>query len=398
MSSENITLQQLLGDLTPEQFLQQYWHKKPLLIRNALPGFGDALSPDELAGLACDGEVESRIILKQGGAHPWEIRHGPFDEDDFAALPESHWTLLVQDVEKHLPQLEQIISAFHFIPHWRIDDLMISYATAQGTVGPHADAYDVFLLQGMGQRHWQISQQPLQRHDLLPDLELEILAHFEPEQEWTLNPGDMLYLPPGVIHHGVALNDCMTWSIGFRAPRQYDLLHSYLEHLLEYTDPKLRYADPELKPTEEPFTISPQALDALRELLESALNRPAAEINSWLGEFLTEPKQHLAPAHADPALSVTEFLSSWKQAGVLWRDSSCRFLYYSDKSAGSTTLFVNAERYCLPTTSARLLHDLCSAETLRYVALESSLKQDGLAQALCDLYNRGCYHFNHDEQ
>lgn len=393
-----MNVQQLLGELSPQQFLQQYWQKKPLLIRNALPEFRNPLSPDELAGLACEESVESRIILERGGTHPWEIRHGPFEETDFSALPESHWTLLVQDVEKHLPELEQIVSAFHFIPHWRIDDLMISYAPTQGSVGPHADDYDVFLLQGMGQRRWQISRQPLQRRDLIPGLELEILARFEHEQEWTLNPGDMLYLPPGVIHHGVALNDCMTYSIGFRAPRQYDLVHSYLEHVLDHTDTGLRYADPELEPSREPYAISPQALDALHALLQNALTRPEEEINTWLGQFLTEPKHHLSPVHADPALSATEFLSAWKQAGALWRNSACRFLYISDKSQGSSTLFVNAEAYPLPAIPDSLIADLCSATALPYDELQAALEQKCLVEALCDLYNRGAYYINHDEQ
>lgn len=210
---------QLLGGLSAAQFLREYWQKQPLLIRKAMPHWRDPLSPEELAGLACEPGVEARLVLQRAGVGPWSVRHGPFSEADFLTLPETHWTLLVQDAEKQAPALlGDFLEPFRFIPDWRCDDLMISYAPTDGSVGPHWDQYDVFLLQGKGRRRWQISTQPLQPDNLLPDTELRILCDFTPEQEWLLEPGDMLYLPPRVAHHGVAVEPCLTYSIGWRAP------------------------------------------------------------------------------------------------------------------------------------------------------------------------------------
>ena len=171
----------VLGELSPAQFLAEYWQKQPLLVRGAWPGFQDPLTPEELAGLACEEGVESRLVLEQGGEKPWEVRHGPFVDDDFLKLPDSHWTLLVQDVEKHIADLAALLEPFRFIPDWRIDDLMISYAPPAGTVGPHVDDYDVFLLQGQGRRRWQISRRPVEPDNCLPDTELRILREFVPE-------------------------------------------------------------------------------------------------------------------------------------------------------------------------------------------------------------------------
>ncbi|HPQ96555.1 MAG TPA: cupin domain-containing protein, partial [Thiolinea sp.] len=221
-----------LGELAVEDFLRDYWQQQPLLVRQAFPGFELPLSADELAGLACDTDT-ARLVLERGGRHPWELRSGPIAEDAFAGLPETHWTLLVNDCEKMVPELQAIVQPFRFIPDWRIDDLMISYAAPGGSVGPHVDAYDVFLLQAQGRRRWQISSQPCTPDNFIPDLDLRVMQAFSPEQEWVLEPGDLLYLPPGVPHYGVAMGECMTCSIGFRAPSQAELLERLLGHLVE---------------------------------------------------------------------------------------------------------------------------------------------------------------------
>jgi len=196
---------QLLGGLTPERFLAEYWQKRPLLVRQAIPGFKSPLSADELAGLACEPEVESRLILEKGGSRPWQLEHGPFEEERFATLPESHWTLLVQRVNHWVPAVADLLDHFAFLPSWRLDDIMISYAADQGSVGPHTDQYDVFLLQGAGRRRWQIDASVTDESPLLDHPDLRILAQFHATDEWVLEPGDLLYLPPGLAHYGVAL-------------------------------------------------------------------------------------------------------------------------------------------------------------------------------------------------
>ena len=214
----------VLGELTAEEFLRDYWQKRPCLIRKALPGFNVPLDADDIAGLACEEMAESRLVFGSFPEHDWQLRHGPFGEDDFAQLPPSHWTLLVQDVEKHYPPLSELMACFDFLPNWRLDDLMVSYSVPQGSVGPHVDQYDVFLFQVSGSKLWQIAA--TFESDLLDDCPLNVLQSFDSEKEWLLKAGDMLYLPPGIAHHGVAIDEGMTWSIGLRAPSSADLLLS----------------------------------------------------------------------------------------------------------------------------------------------------------------------------
>ncbi|MEJ2691995.1 MAG: cupin domain-containing protein [Candidatus Thiodiazotropha sp.] len=254
--------------LTAEKFLARHWQKKPLLFRQALPGFPCGLEPEELAGMACEAGIESRLVLEKHGSTPWEARHGPFDEASFRRLPESHWTLLVQDVDKHWPEAARLLDYFRFIPDWRLDDLMVSYAVDQGSVGPHTDDYDVFLYQAKGRRRWKIHYQQVDEEAYIPGLELRILPDFEAEEEWLLEPGDMLYLPPNVAHWGVAEGECMTCSVGFRAPSLREMAAAWFEQTVEHHLPPTRYRDPPLRPQAAPGEIRADALSAFKELLQ----------------------------------------------------------------------------------------------------------------------------------
>lgn len=279
-----------LGELSPGQFLESYWQKKPCLIRNAFPAFEPMLDGDDLAGLACEELVEARLVLGTYEASDWSVRHGPFVERDFAGLPATGWTLLVQDVEKHYAPLQEVMRHFNFIPGWRIDDLMMSYAAEGGSVGPHTDQYDVFLLQAEGRRRWQIAQD--YAPELLPDCPLNVLQQFEPEQEWVLETGDMLYLPPGVAHHGIALEPGMTWSIGARAPSGADLLQALGEWLAFSPGDGGRYVDPDLQPAGRAGEIDSLALQRLRELMLGPL-----EDSTSLGCFLAAFTSRFRLAH-----------------------------------------------------------------------------------------------------
>lgn len=274
-----------LGELSTEVFLRDYWQQKPLLIRQAFPNFQSPLSADELAGLACDTDT-ARLVLEKGGKTPWEVRHGPLRKKDFAKLPTSHWTLLVNDIEKLLPEFAEIIEPFRFIPDWRIDDLMISYAVEGGSVGPHIDAYDVFLLQAQGQRRWQISTQTCAEENFIPDIDLRIMREFAAEEEWVLEPGDMLYLPPDIPHYGVALGECMTYSIGFRAPSRADLLEDLLGYILEKPDMQARFRDPKRSLQADPKVLAETDLERLTEFVLEALPDRAL-IRQWLQETLS---------------------------------------------------------------------------------------------------------------
>jgi 50S ribosomal protein L16 3-hydroxylase len=270
----NLDTLQLLNGLTPEAFLAEYWQKKPLLIKNAIPNFIGLLSPEELAGLACEEDVQARIVQKK--SDKWLVKNGPFDDADFTNLPDRDWTLLVQSVNHYLPEAAELLNQFDFIPKSRLDDLMVSYAPDGGGLGAHVDSYDVFLLQGSGYRNWKISRQT--DLSLIEDAPLKILKNFVSEQEWILEAGDMLYLPPQISHWGVAVGDnCMTYSIGFRAPKTQELIHeflSYLQENLNETENRL-YSDPDLQLSNQPAAISDAMVNKVSVMLQSfRLPRP----------------------------------------------------------------------------------------------------------------------------
>jgi len=279
----------LPGGIDAETFLAQYWQHRPLLVRDAFPGWRNPLQPDELAGLACEPEVESRIVTGRIGGH-WQLEHGPFDESAFAGMPARDWTLLVQSVDQWVPAVATLRNRFRFVPDWRLDDVMVSYATPGGSVGPHVDQYDVFLLQGMGRRRWQLAAPQPGPPAHIPDLDLQVLARFAPEQEYTLGPGDMLYLPPGWAHYGLALDACMTYSIGFRAPSAADLLGHFCDEVASHLDQSQRYADPGLQWQCNPGEISGSALDAAWNMLQGTFEAGRPHLADWFGRMVTEPK------------------------------------------------------------------------------------------------------------
>src|SRR5579859_142024 len=248
---------QLLGGRSTKDFLSRYWQKKPLLIRDAIPGFNGVIQAPELFRLAGREDVESRIVQRRGGR--WRLEHGPFSRAHFARMPRSAWTLLVQGGNLAHPAADALLRRFSFVPYARLDDLMVSYAAPGGGVGPHVDSYDVFLLQARGRRRWRLSRQ--KDFAFVAGLDLKILARFEPAEEWVLEPGDMLYLPPGVAHDGIAETECLTWSIGFRAPSDAELVAGFLDFLNERRTPAGRYGDARSAPARHPGEM-PRALEA----------------------------------------------------------------------------------------------------------------------------------------
>ncbi|MDS4069761.1 MAG: cupin domain-containing protein [Candidatus Competibacter sp.] len=381
-------LPKVLGDLSPAQFLAEYWQKKPLVVRGAWPGFRDPLTPEELAGLACEEGVESRLVLERGGEEPWAVRHGPFADADFMSLPDSHWTLLVQDVEKHAPDLAALLEPFRFIPDWRIDDLMVSYAPPEGTVGPHVDDYDVFLLQGQGRRRWRISTRPVEEGNFLPDTELRILREFAPEREWILEPGDLLYLPPRMAHYGVALEPCLTYSVGFRAPSHRELLGGFMEFLLDGIDPEARYIDPDLIPQDNPGEIGPAALNKIRALLRRFIALDDETIAVWLGRALSEPKPGFrAEPEAEP-YDESELRAHLRGGGTLERNPGSRFHYIAEPE-GETILFVDGQEFALGPGVEFMAPLLCRHRVLTPALLREALGSVDARQLLLDLLDEG---------
>lgn len=380
----------LLGDLTVERFLAEHWQKRPLLVRGALPGIAPPLSPDELAGLACEPEVESRIVSRNADPlRPYSLRQGPFDEADFAALPERDWTLLVQDCDKQAPSTASFLDPFRFIPDWRIDDLMISYATEGGGVGPHVDQYDVFLVQVLGRRRWQIATpRPAARE--IAGLDLRVLAEFTPEQDWVLEPGDLLYLPPGVPHHGVALDACMTCSVGFRAATQREQFSDLAELLYATIPEDARYTDPGLRAEQaQPRgRIDPEALASVRQHLRRHLCPSDDQLDAWFARYVTEPKPGLRPTLPDQPLDPETLAEEIRAGGTLVRDPRA-LLAWIELPTGDLLLAADGVGHPLPAGLRPLAELLCATRKCPPQALGRYLG-DPLARALlAALQNQG---------
>lgn len=281
----------LLGGLSPQQFMKRHWQKKPLLVRGAIPGFHAPISRGELFALAGRDDVESRLVARAGKS--WSLRRGPFHRRAIPPLSRPAWTLLVQGVDLHHPAAHALLQQFRFVPDARLDDLMISYATDTGGVGPHFDSYDVFLLQAQGRRRWRIGRE--RDLTLVEGLPVKILRNFQPEQEWVLEPGDMLYLPPGWAHDGMAEGECQTYSIGFRVPARGELAQELLLRVADGAREELGgalYRDAAQTAVDEPGAI-PEALQSFAaQAVDAALKDPDALARA-LGEYLTEPKSNV---------------------------------------------------------------------------------------------------------
>ncbi len=382
---------QLLGDLSPEQFLRDYWQKKPLLIRQAIPGFLSPLSPEELAGLACEQEVESRLIFENAGGAPWQLETGPFDESRFAALPDSHWTLLIQKANQLLPELAEFLQTFDFVPGWRTDDVMISYAPIDGSVGPHLDQYDVFLLQGLGQRRWQINTGDFDEAARVAGTPLNILAEFEAEQEWILQPGDMLYLPPNVAHYGVALDDCMTYSIGFRAPSHAEMLSAWVDDHVTRLKDSQRYTDPDLVLQEHPGEITATALQRVQAILQEQVSN-REQNHRWFGRFITEPAAHLAYENrVETPLTDAQFATLLQSADALYRSEFSRFAFI--RHAQDIGLYVDGVEISLGHEHEKLVALICDQRVIVTEQLTPLLRHSGAITLLTRLYNFGALWF-----
>ena len=348
----------LLGGLSPDQFMKRHWQKKPLLIRNAIPGLTSLIDRPALTALAAQEDVASRLVVRK--PEGWTLKHGPFPPKSLPPFKQAGWTLLVQGVNLHSETVDQLMQQFRFVPDARLDDLMISYATEGGGVGPHFDSYDVFLLQAHGQRRWRIGRQKdLTLEDGVP---LKILANFEFEEEYVLNPGDMLYLPPLYAHDGDAVGECMTYSVGFRAPHKGELARELLMGLAEEAVEALGetiYRDTKQMAVQEAGAIPPALQDFARTALQKAMQDPRL-LDCLLGEYLTEPK---ANVWFD---NTAEFAPQWPQSVVL--DRRTRMMHDAHH------VFINGESFKASGRDARWMKQLSNDRRLdsRCVALFSA--------------------------
>jgi 50S ribosomal protein L16 3-hydroxylase len=363
----------LLGDITPAQFLRDYWHKKPLLIRNAVPGLKPLLSFDALAKLAATNHAESRLV--SGADGNWSLQHGPLE-----TLPprdQREWTMLVQGVNLFDAKADQLLRQFRFLPDARLDDLMISFATDGGGVGPHFDSYDVFLLQAQGQRRWRIGKQ--KDLTLIDGLPVKILANFEPQEEYVLNPGDMLYLPPQYAHDGIAIGDCQTYSIGFRLPTYQELGEGFLQFMADSIDLPGRYEDPDLKATDKPAEIPRHMLTCLAEELNK-VRFTEEDITIFLGEHLSEPKHNVFFTGPAKPLTVGKFGEAVLKKGLsLSRKTQ---MLYRGKN-----VFINGESFGVGKADKVTLELL--ANNRRLEGAEFAAASDDVLEALYTWYQDG---------
>lgn len=372
---------QLLGGLSREEFLTQYWQKKPLLIRQAMPDYQSPISAEEFGGLACEEDIESRLIQEQGGEKPWQVRHGPFIESDFTSLPESHWTLLLQSIDHHIPELAVLLDKFDFIPAWRIDDLMVSFAQVYGSVGPHLDNYDVFLLQVQGKRHWHINEDDYSDSDLMQNTDLKILRNFKSKQDWLLEPGDMLYLPPAVAHHGIALGDCLTFSIGFRAPTRKELLIAYTDDNNDDAADAF-YADGDLSLQQSAGEIKKEHIEAIKNLMRLS-NVKEDEFNSWFGCFITEKTNELE--YENEVLDEQEFQNRLQQIGRLIRNGNIRLSYIENNE--SLSLYIAGEEFVLSTSYLNLLQYITTHHIVDFNKATRCCDETATMELLYKLYD-----------
>ncbi len=377
-----------LGDMSVDNFLQNYWQKKPLLIMQAFPDFEPPIAPDELAGLACEEEVNSRIVIEKDGEHPWQAIHGPMDEDTFAKMPETHWTLVVNDLEKYIPELAWITDQFRFIPEWHLDDLMSSYAAPEGSVGPHVDLYDVFILQGEGKRRWQISTQPVAEDNVIPDIALRLQKDFTPEVEWILEPGDMMYLPAGVSHHGVSIGESMSYSIGFRATSHTDLVSDFIAHITNDLSINKTYQLPHNSPQKHSNEISTAAIEELRSLFSQYLDPNHPELARWFGCYVSDSKIDYLHQCEEPVENLSQLRQLLDESEAqLMRYPSSRFAFTRTKE--KCLLFVDGQDFSVSDYFACLL---CNNRVIDLEQLEAKATENE-KDFIVNLYNSGKLYF-----
>lgn len=371
-------------------FLRDHWQQKPLLIRAPWNAWSNPVEPDELAGLACEHGVESRLITCEDQA--WELELGPFPESRFERQGRGPWTLLVQSVDYHLASVAALIEPFRFVPNWRIDDVMVSYAVDGGGVGAHYDHYDVFLVQGLGRRRWEIGELCDEDAALLPHDGVLLLADFQATEEWVLEPGDILYVPPRVAHRGTAIgDDCMTYSIGFRAPSRAELIENWTDDLLPDLTDFDRYTDPHLAQQDNPGEISAAAITQLHAMVAETL-LDQSRFARWFGEYNTSPKNPDIDWRPDNPADANDIRQHLAAGTALIRNPASRFSFMRE-TPSSIVLFADGRSYSCTDAAADFAERVC-AQAQMTVAPDSSPSALAL---IAELYNQGSVGFDLDE-
>ena len=373
-----------LTDFDPDSFLADYWQKKPLFIKNPWTDWTNPLEPDELAGLSLEDGVESRLVI--GASGQLKVENGPLPENRFSSLGDRDWTLLAQAVDHYVPAVAALIEAFRFIPNWRIDDIMVSYAADGGGVGPHFDQYDVFLIQGLGKRRWQIGGDCDDQSKLQPHEDLRLLAEFEAQEEWICEPGDILYIPPGIAHNGVAIGkDCMTYSVGFRAPSQAELIGYWIDDLLAEMPEDSRYADPDLSRQANPGEISGSAIQRLHAMITQKISDRTA-FAKWFGEYSSTPKYPDMDWRPEEPETLDSFSAILASGARLERNPASRFSFIRN-SKDHLSLFVDGECFECQDQSITFAETVCAHS--EFGVAPAMVSSESALELIYNLYDRG---------
>ena len=386
-------MESIFGDISIETFLNEYWQKKPLLVRNAFPDFQPPIEPDDMAGLSLEEDVESRLILEDGPNHKWHLETGPFTESTFENLPEEKWTLLVQAVDQWVPEMADLLRHFTFLPSWRLDDIMASFAVKGGSVGPHYDQYDVFLIQALGQRHWQIGPKANEHSSTLDETPLSILAEMEITEEWTVNPGDLLYIPPNYAHNGVAINDCMTFSVGFRAPSHSEILQGFTDFVSSSLSEFDRYSDQDIENRAiHPALIQNSDIDRLKTVLLKELTNE--KLGAWLAEQMTESKYDGLHEPLEDPLEWDEISEFIDPDTSLTQNETSRWAYFLEQD--TLTLTVNGDYTATYTANLdiELVTKLANQRKTPVKEIMAFLEAGSCQQILLNLINETFLYFD----
>ncbi|MBT0731258.1 cupin domain-containing protein [Rosenbergiella nectarea] len=364
-------------------FLATAWQKKPVVIRQAFRDFQDPISPDELAGLAMENEVDSRLVSQTAAG--WQVAHGPFS--DFDHLSESHWSLLVQAVNHWHPAAAELMQPFRALSDWRMDDLMISFSVPDGGVGPHLDQYDVFIIQGAGRRRWRVGNNDVvAQHSPHPDL-LQV-APFEAIIDEVLEPGDLVYIPPGFPHEGYSLENSLNYSVGFRAPSGKELLSGFADYVLAQELGSRRYQDPTLRLRDNPASILTEEADSLRAMISGLVD--SEEFTPWLGEFLSQSRHELDIAPPQPAYQEDEVRDALEEGTPLHRIGGLKVLQLASYT------FINGERFS--STVPGFLNLLATTTEIDAEQLSPFIEENNVLTQLTGLINAGYWHFAGEEE
>jgi len=374
------------GDLTPEVFLKDYWQKKPLLIKQALPNFQGTVDANDLAGLAMEQEIESRII-SQDSKNNWQVDHGPFE--DFDKFGETNWTLLVQAVNNWSRETDQLISLFNFIPRWRIDDVMVSFSTPNGGVGAHLDQYDVFILQGEGSRRWQVGATNANIESLVPHPDLKQVVSFDPIIDEVTQAGDLLYIPPNHPHNGVSIENSLNFSIGFQAPSSQDLWSAFADNIIDENSGEQRFGDQERSVTDTPEVINQNDIKALKHFMLEKMND-----DTQFSEFIS---QHLTQSHHTLELLIPVEEFSQEKVVAMTEDNAIQFVPVSGIKAllclsPEPNLFINGEKFQLHESSIDFARVLAGQHALTTASANSFISCLKNVQLLTNVLNKGYWY------